>query len=392
MNFMTNSIFLFTTIIILIFYPVFVLASPTASPVIVFIPLLYLLIFFVLIKGFVLLLNINKYLISVSIAVILFITGVVFVFLDIYIAGVIESTFAFTPYLIIIAIALPFISYKIRGYYGVVQIIIPVGLSILLYFALLFAYQYFIDDLLFKITKNCSFYQSPEKSTCFDRELSIQAIEMKDISLCEKITHKYPAIQKSAQRYCKYNLAELDKTGESCLLEYEYSYGIKYGSGNDIGKVAECLAKTNHSELCDKLKNWLVDSLCFREVEEYREKMKAMIPASIEGSVFIDVNKNQIFDKDDILFNQDDSIFLSLFKTIKLDNGEKNEVKIEMVFPKGGYYKFDISRPGEYSVEADYLNGRFLGSFGPARPANNCKVLIKGGETIKNCDWAVYLD
>lgn len=116
--------------------------------------------------------------------------------------------------------------------------------------------------------------------------------------------------------------------------------------------------------------------------------------ASIEGYVFIDVNKNQIFDKSDILYNQLD---MTLVEDISsgdklvgyVDN--KNRKTIMATRPNNGHYKFDVAKPGGYFINADFVNGSGVHSFGPVN-SNNCNALIKGGEKITNCDWMIIFD
>lgn len=117
--------------------------------------------------------------------------------------------------------------------------------------------------------------------------------------------------------------------------------------------------------------------------------------ASIEGYVFIDVNKNKIFDGNiDILYS---NVIVRLRdEDILNEKRNLNAAIVSTAQIKNGYYRMDVPRTGKLRIDLESVSGSgvgFIESSGVCSGANNTfPDVFNGGEKVKDCNFIVDFD
>lgn len=117
--------------------------------------------------------------------------------------------------------------------------------------------------------------------------------------------------------------------------------------------------------------------------------------ASVEGYVFVDANKNNVFDKEEMSYS---NITVRLIEIRDKNKMEGPIISTSAVIK--GYYKFNIPKVGFYKIDSEPLGGWNNPGFAAIGSSGNCvgngagkfNGEIKGGEKITNCNWAVYFE
>lgn len=117
--------------------------------------------------------------------------------------------------------------------------------------------------------------------------------------------------------------------------------------------------------------------------------------ASIEGYVFIDTNKNKIFDKNiDILYSN--LIVRLIDEKILKEKSNLYPAIVSTTQLKNGYYKIDVPRTGEMKIDIDTIPGSGVGGIEPSGTCswvnNKFPDFFNGGEKVKDCNFIVYFD
>ncbi|MBI2591110.1 MAG: GDYXXLXY domain-containing protein [Candidatus Brennerbacteria bacterium] len=110
--------------------------------------------------------------------------------------------------------------------------------------------------------------------------------------------------------------------------------------------------------------------------------------ALVGGYIFIDSNKNEVFDKGDGLF-QDINVSLSKAEILKTGGGFTKGTLNQVKPDAKGYYQFEIFDAGNYKI-SPILISRSIGAGTSGSSKDKGYFEIKGGEKINNYNFFIF--